>query len=194
MKTIVKTGILTIALIMSSSSFAQEKKRHHFQLSRTINAPASDVWAVVGEDFGAIANSHPKIVSSNYINGSLKSGEGAERVCNFDDKGKKYVQEKQVNYSPEDYSFKVQIFHSEGIPMDPDNSFATYKVIPLDNNTSKLVFDMTYRTKPAFMGSIAKGNLKNTISDYLLSVEHYVLTKEPVNKENFKTIKKKYTS
>lgn len=53
---------------------------------------------------------------------------------------------------------------------------------------------MTYRTTPAFMGWMAKGKFKKQIEDYLIAVEHHVLTGENVNKENFKQIKKKYNN
>ena len=52
-------------------AMAQTKKVQTFTVSHIIDAPAEKVWAIVGEDYGAIAYSHPKIVSSDYINGSL---------------------------------------------------------------------------------------------------------------------------
>ena len=191
MNIFLKTGITLCLSIACLTAFAQ-KKSHSFTVSRTIAASADEVWAVVGEDFGAIANSHPKIVSSNYINGSLKSGEGAERVCHFNDEKTKYVHEKQVNYDPENRSFKVQVLHSEDIPLDPEYSFAVYKVKEVNASASELSVEMTFRTKPAVMGAVAKGNFKKTLDAYLLAVEHHVKTGEIVNKETFKDIKKQY--
>ena len=86
------------AMILAFSVSAQ-KKVQTFTVSHVIKAPAEKVWAVVGEDYGAIAHSHPKIISSNYVGGTLKSGEGAERVCNFNKKGTRYLKEKQVKES-----------------------------------------------------------------------------------------------
>lgn len=191
MKTILKTGFAILTVLVAFSAVAQ-KKTQNFTVSRVINAPADKVWAVVGEDFGAIANSHPQIVSSNYINGTLKSGEGAERVCNFNDKGTKYVKEKQIEYDPTNYTFKVVIYHAGGVPMDAENTQAIYKVVPIDDNSCKFVMDMNYRTKPAFMGSMFKGKFVKTIEDYALAIEHHTTTGETVNKDNFKDIKKKY--
>lgn len=185
-------GLLCL-LLMGQVTIAQEKV-HSFQVSRVIKAPTLEVWRVVGEDFGAIANSHPKIISSAYINGSLKSGEGAERVCQFNKKATKYTHEKQVEYEPEHFTFKTQIFHAEGLPLDTDHSLATYRVVPIDDHTCRLEFSMDYRTKPAFLGGLAKANFKKTISNYLLAVEHHVLTGQVVNKETFKSIRKKYKS
>lgn len=194
-----KTTLSTImAVLMIAASFSvsakkdKEKKVQEFTVKRTINVSADRVWAVVGEDFGAVANSHPQIVSSDYINGTLKSGEGAERVCNFNDKGTKYVKERQVNYDPENYTFQAQIFHAGKLPLDPEHSYGVYKVIPIDDQSCELVMDLGIRTKPAFMGAMAKGKFKKTIADYLLAVEHHVVTGEIVNQDNFKEIKKQY--
>lgn len=189
----IKTVLLVAGLLTGLQTVAQ-KKVQSFEVSRVIKASASDVWKVVGDDFGAIANSHPKIISSDYIGGTLKSGEGAERVCNFNDKGTRYTHEKQIDYDPDHYTFKARVFHAEGFPLDTDYSIATYRVEPIDASSSRLVFHMDYRTKPAFMGSLAKGNMKKTLSDYLIAVEHHVLTGEKVTQDNFKSIRKNYKS
>ncbi|MEM7375669.1 MAG: SRPBCC family protein [Bacteroidota bacterium] len=193
MKSITTIGILIFALIASTSVFAQ-KKSQSFTVSRVIKASADKVWAVVGEDYGAIANSHPLIISSEYLDGSLEGGEGVERVCNMNESGTKYTHEKQVNFDPDNYTFRAQIFHAEGIPMVPEASFMDYKVVSIDANTSKLVMTMNFRTKPAFMGAMAKGRMQKTIEGYALAVEHHILTGETVNKDNFKGISKQYKS
>lgn len=166
-----------------------------FSISRVIDSNIESVWNVVGEDFGAIANSHPKIVSSTYNQGSITyGGEGAERICNLNESGTKYIKEKQLHFDAENHSFTVQVFHTEGIPLNPDYTKATYSVKPISSTSSEVVFEMTYRTTPAFMGWMAKGKFKKQIEDYLIAVEHHVLTGENVNKENFKQIKKKYNN
>ncbi len=193
MKTSIKVALAVVTLF-TATNLAAEKKVHSFTVSRTIKAPAEKVWAVVGDDYGAIAHSHPKIVSSNYLSGTLKSGEGAERVCHFNEKGTKYVKEKQINYDPDNYTFKAQVYHAGGMPLDPNYNFAVYKVEVVDANTCKLVLDMGIRTKPAFMGTMAKGKFKKIIEDYMIAVEHHVLTGEKVTKDNFKEIKARYKS
>ena len=196
MKTKVKLVLaFAISLISLQTLMAQKaKKVQTFTVSHVINAPAEKVWSVVGEDYGGIAYSHPKIVSSDYINGSLKAGEGAERVCNFNEKGTRFLKEKQVNYDPENYTFRNQVFQAGKFPVDPENTFAVYKVEAIDANTSKFSFDMTYRTKPAFMGGMMKGNFKKLIRDYAIAIEHHVKTGEKVTKDNFKEVKKQYAA
>lgn len=192
MKTSSKIITSVLAIFLSINVMAQ-KKAQNFTVSRTIKAPVTAIWKVVGEDFGAIAKSHPSIVSSNYINGSLKGGEGAERVCNFNEEGTRFVHEKQVAYNPEKFTFKAQVFHIDGLPMDTKYTYAIYRVIPVDKNTSKLEIEMYYRTKPAFLGWMIKGKYKKTLKDYLLAVEHHVKTGETVTKDNFKNIKENYS-
>jgi hypothetical protein len=182
-------------LILSFSFFsihntAAQKKVQKFTISKVIRASADQVWAIVGEDYGAIANSHPKIIRSNYVNGSLKGGEGAERVCFFNEKGTKFVKEKQLNYDPEKYSFKNTIYQTGKFPLNEEYSYAMYKVEPIDAQHSRFIFEMQYRTKPAFMGSFTKGSFKKMIRNYAIAIEHHVRTGEKVTKENFKKIKK----
>ncbi|MEO0725308.1 MAG: SRPBCC family protein [Bacteroidota bacterium] len=192
MKSLIKTTLLFAILVSSFYHLQAQKRVQNFTVTNIINAPADQVWAVVGEDYGAIANSHPKIISSDYINGSLAAGEGAERVCNFNESGTRYLHEKQVDYDPENYTFRNQVFQAGKFPVDPAYTFAIYRVEPIDANTSRLVFDMTYRTKPAFMGGMMKGQFRKLINDYALAIEHHVNTGETVNKENFRDIKRQY--
>ena len=194
MKTILKTGwmfLLTLAFLQVNAQ-KTDKKVRSFTVTRVINAPVDKVWKVVGEDFGAIANSHPKIVSSQFNQGHITGGENATRTCNFNEDGSKFLQEKQVNFDAINHTFKVQIYRTSGIPLDSDYSYGIYKVEAINNSTSKLSMTMGVRTTPPFLSAIAKGSFKSDIADYLLAVEHHVLTGENVNKDNFKEIKKKY--
>jgi len=194
MKILIRLSLMIAFVFVGLQSAIAQKKVKTFNVSYVINAPANKVWKVVGEDYGAIAHSHPKIVSSNYINGTLKSGEGAERICNFNEKGTRFLKEKQVDYQPENYTFKNQVFQAGKFPVSPEHTFAIYKIEAIDANTSRFVFNMTYRTKPAFMGGMMKGSFKKLINDYALAIEHHVKTGEVVTKDNFKSIKKQKKS
>lgn len=174
-------------------SFAQ-KKTQYVTVSRIIEAPASSVWKVVGEEFGDIQKSHPLIVSSNYTNNVNHGCEGAERVCNLTLDGSRYIKEKQVDFNSDNYSFKVQVMSTGGIPLVPELSYATYKVEPINDEESRLVFEFNFRTKPAFMGHFAKGKFKKQLYDYMVAVDHYISTGEEVNADNFDAIKKQYES
>ncbi len=185
---------MTLALALVINQAFAQKKVKSFVVTRTIDAPIASVWKVVGEDFGAIANSHAGIVSSTYNQGSITyGGEGAERICNLNEEGTKYVKEKQLDFDAENHRFTVQVYHSEGIPLSAKHTKAVYAVRAIDEHTSEVSFEMTYRTKPAFLGWMAKGKFKRGIEDYLIAVEHHVITGENVNKDNFKQIKKNYS-
>lgn len=183
-----------MALITGFSfSASGQKKVQTFQVSKILPFPAEKVWAVIGEDYGSIAYSHPKIMDSEYINGTLKAGEGAERVCYFNEKQTQFLKEKMVDYSPEDMRFTNTVFQAGKFPVDPENTKAVYQVRDLGNGSSEFSFDMQFRTQPAFMGMMAKGKFKKLINDYFIAVEHHIKTGEKVTKENFKSIKKLYT-
>ena len=169
-----------------------QKKVKKFKVTRIIDAPAKDVWQIVGVDYGAIANSHPKIIKSNYINGSLKGGEGAERVCYFNEEGSQYLKEKMINFDDENMTFVNTVYQAGKFPVDPAYTRAIYKIEDLGNGTSRVTFDMEFRTKPAIMGGLMKRQFQNLIRDYLISIEHNVKTGEAVTAENFKRIKKLY--
>lgn len=188
---IISTLLLT--LIGFSTSIKAQKKVRTFKVSRIIDVPANEIWKIVGEDYGAIANSHPKIIKSNYLNGSLKGGEGAERVCYFNADGSQYLKEKMVNYDPVNMTFVNTVFQAGKFPVDPDYTKAIYKVEDLGNGKSRVSFDMEFRTKPAIMGLLMKNQFKKLIRDYLISVEHLAKTGEKINVENFKKIKKQYS-
>ena len=51
---------------------AKEKKVQSFKVSRTMPFSADKVWNNIANDYGAIAKSHPKIIKSEYIDGSVK--------------------------------------------------------------------------------------------------------------------------
>ena len=101
MKNIVLLSSLFAFLLFSANPLQAQKKKKKvkkFTVEHIIDAPIEKVWAIVGEDYGAIANSHPEIVSSSYINGSLKAEEGAQRVCNFNEKGTRYLKETMLDF------------------------------------------------------------------------------------------------
>ncbi|MEM7298739.1 MAG: SRPBCC family protein, partial [Bacteroidota bacterium] len=192
-RTIQVLAVIGLVVLAPEVVAQKQKKVMKFQVSKVIDLPADQVWAVVGEDYGRIAYSHPKIMTSEYINGTLKAGEGAERICYFNEKETQYLKEKMINYSPEKMSFTNTVFQAGKFPVDPEYTKAIYRVKDLGNGKSEFSFDMQYRTKPAFMGSMAKGKFKRLIQDYFIAVEHHAKTGEKVTKDNFKEIKKMYS-
>lgn len=188
-------AVLSMTLVLGfvgMTTASAQKKVQKFTVSKVMSHPASEVWSVVGEDYGAIANSHPRVIKSEYINGSLEAGEGAQRICYFNDKGNQYLMEKMVDYDPANMTFVNTVFRAGKFPVDPEYTKATYRVEPIDDNSSRFVFDMQYRTKPGFMGGLVKGKFKRLIDDYAIAIDHHLSTGESVTKENFKSVKKQH--
>ncbi|WP_299112829.1 SRPBCC family protein [uncultured Winogradskyella sp.] len=184
--------MILLMIVASTNEALAQKKVQKFTVSKVIPHSAEKVWAVVGEDYGAVAYSHPKIITSEYVNGSLKAEEGAERVCYFNDKKTRLLKERMVSYDPDNMTFVNQVFQADKFPVDPNYTRGTYKVERIDDNSCRFVFSMEYRTKPAFMGAFAKGKFKRLIRDYAISIEHYIRTGESVTKDNFRRVKKEY--
>lgn len=173
-----------------SEEIAKEKKVQTLKISKVLPFSADKVWKVVGEDYGKIADSHPRIVYSEYLGGSLKGAVGVERLCNFNEKGTQYLYEKIASYDAENYTLVNTVFKAGKFPVDPSLTIATYKVIPIDGMSCEFVFDMQFRTKPAMMGGMMKGSFKKLLSDYFIAIEYHLTTGEKVSKANFKQIKK----
>ncbi|MBC2845716.1 SRPBCC family protein [Winogradskyella flava] len=189
-----KLSIIMVLLlvVVSAQEAVAQKKVQKFTVSKVIPHSAEEVWKIVGVDYGAVAYSHPKIMSSDYVNGSLKAEEGAERVCYFNKKQTRLLKERMLSYDPENMTFINQVFQADKFPVDPKYTRGIYKVEPIDDGSCRFVFNMEYRTKPAFMGAFAKGKFKRLIRDYAISIEHYIATGEKVTKENFRKVKKAY--
>ncbi|WP_353780145.1 SRPBCC family protein [Winogradskyella sp. 3972H.M.0a.05] len=187
MKQTLKISSSILIFLLSFNVFAQ-KKVQKISMSYTINAPASKVWEVVGDDYANIYKSHPKVITSNFINNSTSAQFGSERVCNFNDKGSKYIKERITEYDSENYSCKIDVYEVKGFPINSEYTYAIQRVIPIDDNTSTFEMEFHYRTKPGLLGGFAKGSFKKGLLQYAMAVEHYILTGEEVTKDNFKAI------
>lgn len=188
--------ILFIQLLAISTMNSQSmaKRFHTLEVSREMPFSAETVWKAVAEDYGNIANAHPKIIASGYTAGALKGEKGAQRFCYFNEKQTQSVTEQIVDWDPKNMTFVNRILEAKRFPVNPDNTRATYRVEALDDNRSLVSMTMEFRTKPAFMGPLAKGQFRNLLEDYFIAVEHHIRTGEQVNGENFKAIKKKHFS
>jgi hypothetical protein len=167
---------------------AMEKKTTHLSASAVLPFSAEVVWSAVAEDYGRIAQSHPLIVKSEYINGSLKGELGAERDCWFDEKGKRKLHEQVVAWDPENMQMQNRILQAWKFPIDPDNTLATYTVEDLGDGTSRFLIDMDFRTKPAFMSGMMKSSFEGLLANYFIALEHHLATGETVTVDNFKAI------
>ena len=190
--------ILMLIVMMSGATTSigtaqsMSKKYKSFTVSRVMPFSADKVWGAVAEDYGNIANSHPKIVASGYVKGSLAGGPNAKRVCYFNDKQTRSLKEEIVEWNPEKGYFVNRVIQAEKFPINTDNTRATYQVKSLGPNKTEFSMKMEFRTKPAFMGVMAKGQFRKLLNDYMVAVEHHIATGESVTAANFRDVKKQY--
>lgn len=191
-----RVGIILLISLFSSGVFAQsmEKKYKTIKVEIKINAPADEVWKVMVGDYGRIGNFSPYIYVSEYQNGSLKGVEGAERKCYFNEKQTQWSHEKIADLDNENYVMRNIIIDAAKFPLNLDNSQAFYGVKDNGDGTSTASYEFQFRTAPAFMGALAKGNFIKTLGGTLIGLKHHVETGEVVNASNKKydEIKDKY--
>ena len=192
-----KQIILSLAVLLTAIHFSygqsMNKKFKTLEVSRELPFSSDAVWAAVADDYGNVANSHPKIIASEYTSGSLKGAVGAQRKCYFNKKGTKMLHEEIVDWNSEEGYFVNRVLTANKFPVDVDNSKGTYYVESIGPNKSRLTIKFEFRTKPAFMGGFAKGSFKRLLKDYMIAVEHHISTGESVTASNFKSIKKNYS-
>ena len=173
---------LLLALGFGASLHAQDMDEPHrvVEVFRTVDAPAERVWEALVGDYGEISNYSPFIYASNYEAGSLEGEVGAERKCYFDAKSKKYSHERIAEIDADAMRMKNVILDVDGLPLDPDNSYAVYSVEDLGDGTSRAGYTFYMRTKPAFMGGLAAGSFEKSLNETLIGLEHYLTTGERV--------------
>ena len=115
-------------------------------LQRVINAPVEEVWAA-WDDYAHIDKFNPNLSNSHLLEGSEKSGLGAERQCNMSD-GKNYIQERVVEYKKNE-RMKVEIFNGT-FPLK--SNFATIDMRQNGPRQTELTFTMEFVPKYGLLG------------------------------------------
>ncbi len=167
---------------------ALDKKMREADVVYEMDHSAEEVWEVIAGDYGRVAESHPRIVKSEYKQGSLTGELGAERTCWFNEKGTQVLHEQIVAFDAEAMTFDNRILEAAGFPVDPDNTLATYRVEDLGEGRSRVSIHMQFRATPAIMGGLMQGSFTSLLEDYFLSVDHHLSTGESVTRDNFKEI------
>lgn len=163
-----------------------DKKFKTLEVEIKINAPAHKVWEAMVLDYGAISNWSPYIYASNYESGSLKGEKGAERKCDLNEKGTRWVHERIASIDHPKMEMRNIILDGEKFPLDQENTQAYYRVRNNGDGTSTASYLMQFRGKPAFMTGMMKGGFKKTLAGSLKGLKHFVETGEPVTPYNNK--------
>ncbi len=194
--TIKSVFAVAILALFSTVATAQSMKKSFrtVKVEMKINAPAERVWEAMVMDYGEISNFSPYIYTSEYTNGSLKGKVGATRKCNFNEKGTQWSHERIVDMDQENMVMRNLVFDGAKLPLNFDNSQAFYRVKDNGDGTSTASYEFQFRTKPAFLGFIAKGGFKKQMSGTLVGLKHYLETGERVTAgtDKYKEIKDNY--
>lgn len=181
---------LTIALLLVSANFtfgqSMNKKYKTVYVELKIDAPAERVWEAMVLDYGEISNFSPYIYTSKYTNDSLKGEVGATRKCNFNAKGSQWSHERIAAIDHENMVMRNIIIEGKKLPLNFDNSQAFYRIKDNGDGTCMASYEFQFRTKPAFMGFLAKDSFRKQLSDTLVGLKHYVETGERVSGGNGK--------
>lgn len=193
-KTSILFTLLCVFIATNTQAQSMKKKFKTVKVELKINAPADKVWNAMVLDYGDISNFSPYIYSSNYENGSLKGVVGAERKCKFNKKGTQWSHERLAEIDHKNMVARNVVIGGAKLPLNFDNSQAYYRVKDNGDGTSTAVYEFQFRTKPAFLGGIAKGGFKKQMSGTLVGLKHYVETGEKVTPMNnkYEEIKDKY--
>ena len=143
------------------------KNNQTFTISRVIHSPIKSVWVVIGERFGEIEKYHPEVIKSEYAKGYSKGGEGVKRITYLNKRKTKMVVEKQINYDPENFSFISKAIQFKGAAMSSHDTYMKYRIEPIDEFSCTLIGEMSFKTKPAFIGLLFKNAMKKSKSKSL---------------------------
>ena len=193
MKSMLAVAMLALVGTMATAQ-SMEKKFRTVKVELKIDAPAARVWEAMVLDYGEISNFSPYIYTSEYTNGSLKGEVGAKRKCNFNAKGTQWSHERIAAIDEKNMVMRNVVIDGAKLPLNFDNSQAFYRVKDNGDGTSTASYEFQFRTKPAFLGMIAKGGFKKQLSGTLVGLKHYVETGERVTggTNKYKEIKGKY--
>lgn len=150
-------------------------------LERRIHAPKERVWEVLA-NFSGVSLYNPSVPNSYTLN-AQHTGLGAERRCEFDAEGSKFIDERIIGWQ-EGQSYDVEIFDGNQIP-PVKNLVATLAVQELGNDS---IVSFTFSYTPKFgpigilMNIFMLQRLMTRVGNGILAgLDHYVTTGETVS-------------
>jgi uncharacterized protein YndB with AHSA1/START domain len=120
----------------------------HVTVTRTIDAPVSEVWAT-WDDFANIDKFNPNLNRSFLIGDNGPTGLGATRQCDLED-GKNYIQERIIEYVP-DKKIVVDIYNGT-LPLK--SAKAEIQMTAVGPNRTELNFTMHFVPKMGLLGRL----------------------------------------
>ena len=117
-------------------------------VTRTVDAPLDKLWAS-WDDFGAIYRFNPNLKGSFILDGSAKTGLGAERQCDLSD-GKNYIQERIVEYAPH-RRLVIDVYNGT-LPLK--SAVASFDLKSLGPDRSEVTMTMEFKPKFGLLGKL----------------------------------------
>ena len=130
----------------NSHSTGSESVMPEFTITRQIDAPVENVWAVL-DDFGDIQRWNPGVKASE-LTSEGPVGEGTTRHCDFAPMGA--VNERIDAYQP-NQRMTVNIHEASKLPIS--SAIADFNIAPMDGGT-QLTLNYSYNLN--FMGRLMK--------------------------------------
>jgi uncharacterized protein YndB with AHSA1/START domain len=142
---------------------------HKIVVERELRSPVGEVWRIL-DDFGAVDRYHPRVVESSIDNG-IASGTGAERTCRF--ASGERIRERITDYEAGE-AYTVEITDPGPLPLK--SAVARWFLRPVDEDRSRIRFEMTFQPKYGPLGwimgaTIIQTRLRKTIAEVLAGLE-----------------------
>ena len=154
----------------------------------TVNVGKEKAWDLLA-DFAGVSIFHPMVPKSYAINGTDDTGLGAERRCELNHDGSKFVEERIVRFD-EGHEYDVEIYGGNQVP--PVNDFlVTLGVQSINTNQTRVYMRANYQPKWGIIGAtmnrvMIAPFLKKVLPGILAGFRHHIETGQPV--ESFRTL------
>ncbi len=150
------------------------------EISRTIHAPIETVWPILA-DFGQTHRWNPEVAHSASV-GDLATGLGAQRSCEFDDTGSKWITEEIVAFDEPGHRYTVQLI---GGPSKPpiEEVLVDIKAVATTPETTTVTMAATLNGRGPLqkaMATMGVAAMKRVLGRVLHGLDHHVTTGEVV--------------
>ncbi len=155
----------------------------------TVNVSKQEAW-IVQANFAGISIFHPVVPKSYAINNSEQGGLGAERRCELNADGSKFIDERIVRFV-DGQEYDVEIYGGNQIP-PVNNLIVTIGLEEVSTNQTRIYLVAKYEPKYSFIGTIMdtvmiKPFLTKAMNGILAGFKHHMETGETV--QSFQTLK-----
>lgn len=155
----------------------------------TVNVGKDKAWQTLA-DFAGISVFHPVVPKSYAINGTSHTGLGAERRCDLNTDGTKYVEERITRFV-DGKEYDVDIYGGNQVP-PVNNLIVTLGVESISTTQTRVYVIANYQPKFGPIGTVMnmmmiKPFLSKAMNGILLGFKHHMETGQPV--QSFGTLK-----